>query len=415
MITLIAKHNHRSDRRSGRHPSRRPTCAPAFTLIEILVVLFLLLILAAIALPNVKELMSDQLVARSARNISSYIDVARNRAISEGRQVGILIERAGVDSRGRSHSIRLRQLTDVPAYTGDASNSFATLKPDSSSTNFDTRAEFDPSDNQLLALSASMVADPSVTGDVDDLSAPIRNGDFIEFPGGRLVPFTITFRNLSAPSTSPVIIRFDLTERVSYTLGGTTNVTALFPSAAKVIPPGGRAIKYKIHRRPVVSTMAPFDLPRGVAIDLNYSGFSVSGNEFAPGPLVPPSTILPAAFNVAIVFGPDGKVVSVSDSSTNVPSPPIGQIFFCLGDSDGVRPDNLFSQENRATATLLNLDSTWIVINSSTGRVVSSPFAPVSRIPPTGTVVTDPTNASLGPAIAEARLLANLSDTVDIE
>ena len=72
---------------------RRPKLAAAFTLVELLVVLFLVLLLAAIALPNVREVLSDQLIARTARGVSTYIDVARNRAIAEGRQVGILIER----------------------------------------------------------------------------------------------------------------------------------------------------------------------------------------------------------------------------------------------------------------------------------------------------------------------------------
>ena len=81
-----------------------------FTLVEVLVVLFLLLILAAIALPNVKDLVANQLVARSARGVSAYIDLARNRAISEGQHVGVLIERFGADALGRAHSVRMRHL-----------------------------------------------------------------------------------------------------------------------------------------------------------------------------------------------------------------------------------------------------------------------------------------------------------------
>ncbi len=375
--------------RCANHTSR----TRAFTLIEVLVVLFLLLILAAIALPNVKDLVANQLVARTARGIAGYMDVARNRAIAEGRRVGVVIERFGADARGRAHSIRLRQLTSIPPYTGDASDSVAVLQTNG------TQALFDPSSNQLLALSASMVADPGVSGDVDDLRAPIRNGDYIELPGGRIVPFTITFRSLTAASTVLVEINFDLNE--------IQNGSELFPSGNKTIATA-RPVKYKIHRRPVVSTMTPFNLPRGIVIDLNYSGVGPSGNQFAPD-----TSLGVTAFDIAIVFGPDGKVVSVTDPVTGTPVPPLGQLFFCLGDSDGIRPDNLFSQENKATANIMNLESLWIVLNPSTGRVVSSPFAAVSTLP--ATVVTDPADASLPPAIAEARLLANFSDTVDLE
>lgn len=378
-----------------------------FTLVELLVVLFLLLLLAAIALPNVKKILSDQLVSRTARSVTAYIDVARSRAISEGRQVGFLIERAGPfdDARGRAHSIRLRQLTDVPPYSGDASNAFAVLRING------TQAQFDPIDNQLLALSASMVRDPGVSGDLDDPQAPIRNGDTIEFPGGRIVPFRIVFRALTEPDNVPVVINFDVNEPYQWG-SAATQVTELFPSANKPITAVGssvgRPVKYKIHRRPVVSTVAPLDLPRGIAFDLNYSGFGISGNQFAPD-----DDVSIPVFNVQIVFGPDGKVVSVTEPVSGSLLPPTGQIFLCLGDSDGIRPDNLFSRENKATANLLNLKSGWIVINAATGRATSAPFSSVSTIP--AAVVTDTAALTLGPAIAEARFLANLSDTVDQE
>ena len=369
-----------------------------FTLVEVLVVLFLLLLLASIALPNVKELIANQRVSRAARGMAAYIDAARNRAISQGQQVGVLIERFGyTDARGRAHSIRMRHLTSLPPYTGDASNGVAILQPDGIS------ATFDPSSNPLMALSASMVADPSDANDVDDLRAPIRNRDFIEFPGGRVVPFFFDYRPLTAGANVPVRITFDLNEFVDPING----ITPLFPSSGVAVP-SERPVKFKIHRRPVVSTVSPFSLPRGIVLDLNYSGLGVAGNQFAPDddPSVP-------VYDVAIVFGPDGKVVSVSNPLSGFLVPPIGRIFLCMGDSDGVRPDDLFSQEKRAIANLLNPESLWIVVDPATGRIDSAPFAPVASIP--AGLVTDPADATLDVAIAESRFFANLSDTVDLE
>jgi hypothetical protein len=118
-------------------------------------------------------------------------------------------------------------------------------------------------------------------------------------------------------------------------------------------------------------------------------------------------------YDIAIVFGPEGKIVSVSDPVTGALVSPVGRIFFCLGDVDGIREDNLFAQERKATASVLNLESLWIVLNPNTGSAVASPFAPVSTIP--AGVITDPTDLSVVTAIAESRLLANLSDTVELE
>jgi hypothetical protein len=146
-----------------------------------------------------------------------------------------------------------------------------------------------------------------------------------------------------------------------------------------------------------------------MAIDLNYSGLGSSGNQFAPNVA---SLDVPAP-NIAIVFGADGTVISTSQTADGIGPPPAGQIFFCIGDTDGVRTDNLFSTENRATANLMNPDSIWLVINPSTGRVVSSPFASVSTIP--ASIVVNPSDNSLDIALNEARIFALLSDTVDLE
>lgn len=405
-----------------RHDSRA-----AYTLVELLIVLAIMVLLAAVALPTVKDLLANQQVAKTARNISAFIDKARSRAIAEGKFVGIRLERLNtLDPVGRAQSIRIRELTSVPPYTGDASNAFATLTTNTGYTNSNlsylTIAEFNPFDNALLALSASMV-DPNATMQInnptqpgyvltpksepsDDPSAPIRSGDYIELPGGRLVPFKIQYRALNSGAGVPVRLFFDLSEMK-------TAGTKSFPAGNPIFPSGGRRIKYKIHRRPVVSTAAPYSLPRGVVIDLNYSGTGMKGNEFAPSPLTTEIQTGVNAKPIDIVFGPDGGVASLTTAFSDVPSFPQGQIFICLGDSDGIRPDNLFTPDKKAPANLVNLESKWVVINPGTGRVVSAPFSSVATIP--AAAVIDPYDASLDPAITEARLLANFADTVDIE
>ncbi len=416
MIPVNTTTNQTTDRRRA-----------AYTLVELLIVLAIMVLLAAVALPTVKDLLANQQIAKTARNISAFMDKARSRAIAEGQFVGIRLERLNtLDPVSRAQSIRIRELTSVPPYTGDASNAFAVLKTNTGYTNANlsylTIAEFNPFDNALLALSASMVdantalqiTDPLQPGYVltpkseptDDPSAPIRSGDYLELPGGRLVPFKIQHRALNAGAGIPVKLFFDLSEMK-------TAGTKSFPAGNPIFPSGGRRIKYKIHRRPVVSTSAPYSLPRGVAIDLNYSGTGMKGNEFAPSPMNTDIQTGANAKPIDIVFGPDGGVVSITTAYSDVPSFPQGQVFICLGDSDGIRPDNLFTPDKKAPANLVNLESKWIVINPGTGRVVSSPFSSVSTLPTAA--VVDPYDASLDPAITEARLLANFADTVDIE
>ena len=392
-----------------------------FTLIEILIVLGVFSVLAAIALPLVRNMISEQKGANASRSISSFIDLTRRRAIAESRPMGILIERldnsSGEFSPRRGAALRIRQMRGVPGYTGEASNAIALLHADTSwppvghparpnendpdpDPNLIDAAVFDGADNQLLLLSARM--------NVDD-NPPILVGDPIEFPGGRIASIT-RIEAFVENGVDKVKVNFDLEDNIEYNTS-TRRPTQRFPAAARhvnspfngTLSPAFSAVKYKIYRSPVLSTSAPFNLPNGLAIDLNYSGVGATGNDFAPREDNQNA-------NIIITFGADGSVVAVRDSSGTVGAP-TGLIFLCLGETDGLRPDSLLTREKGAVANLVNQKSIWIVINPSTGRVVSSPFASVDTFP--GSAVSNPNNGNLTTQLREAREFAFLADTVD--
>lgn len=428
---------------ANHHQNSKRRRDGGFTLVEMLVVLFIFMLLAAVALPTVRNLIADQKVASATRNLAAYIDIARNTAIANSRPMGVLFQRVGglSDVVGRAAVIRLKQISGVPAYVGESSNSVAylandpnwppvghELRPNTGDPDpivgLDT-AVFDANDSQLLYLSATMIASSQP-------NPPIRRGDLIEFPGGRVAPIEAIIAN---PSTTPitVTVHFDLNENFGYSSASPLS-TQRFPSSsrrARVNYPatftglgqlvGTETVKYKVHRRPVVTSAAPMNLPRGVVIDMNYSGIGDSGNQFAP--VVDATNVSGPAFNasnIALLFGPDGKVINISNALGNS-GPPTGLIFFCVGDADGVRPFDLLSTDSRATANLLNLDSTWLVINPSTGRVAASPNSAGAGSPPS--MVSDPYAVTTGPPsvpvlepfISSARSLALLSDTLDAE
>lgn len=383
----------RMSRLQERSFAERKTTLAGFTLVEILVVMSIMVALAAVALPATKELLSKQKVTRAASGLQAFIDSARNRAIAGNRSVGVVIERFNpTTDYGRASSIRLRLMIGVPPYSGDADNAVAHLRASTSNNPSSIIAEFDPADSQLLALSVMMNAD-------GDPNPPIRVGDQIELPGGRRASIIEMDRGANANGLDRVFVRFNLREVDSLN-------SALFPEASNYLSED-RFVKFKIHRRPVASSTSVFSLPRGVVLDLNYSGVGVYGNQFAPS-----IALNDPAPDIGIVFGGDGKVINVFHLDQEFETPPTGQIFLCLGESDRLHPENLFAIDDDAPANLLSLDSTWLVINSNTGRSVVSPFASVRSIP-TG-VVTDPVDASLRQALLEARYFANLGDTVDL-
>ena len=384
-----------------------------FTLIEILIVMAIFSVLAAVALPTVRKLVSDQKGANTARSISAFIDLARRRAVAEGRPMGILIERLDATGQafplnvGQSASIRIRQTLGVPAYSGEAADAVATLQSDDAwpavgsamrpntgdedpIKGVDT-AVFDASDNQLLLLAAQLYENG------EQASSPIKVGDPIEFPGGRIA----SIQSITRDTTSgPVRIHFDLTENRDFD-SSRTYATQSFPNAERTFG-SGQSVKYKVHRRPSRSSTAPLELPRGMAIDMNYSGMGAFGNEFAASTM--------SGSNIQIIFGADGRVTTVNNSSGGFVAP-VGLIFLCLGTTDGLRPDSLLSKDDKAPANLNDLDSVWVVINPNTGRVVSSPNASVSTT--SSAAITTPSDGLVGTAINEARTFAFLSDTID--
>ena len=61
-------------------PVTRPKTEPttrrlaAYTLVELLIVLAIMVLLAAVALPTVKDLLANQQIAKTARNMSAFMD-----------------------------------------------------------------------------------------------------------------------------------------------------------------------------------------------------------------------------------------------------------------------------------------------------------------------------------------------------
>jgi len=383
---------------SASSTKRDRRIARGFTLVELLIVLFLLMLLAAIALPTVRNVLLEQKNSRAARSIASFCDIARSRAIAEDREVGVLIERLSSDSTdtiGASAGIRLRQLTGVPSYSGESADSRAVLSNLSGSGAIDS-ATFEGADNQLLLLSA--IQSGSST-------APIRPSvDRMELPGGKVVTITGLQVIDSAGSvvTSPNLSLDLNTYRVRAVFNPRNVITPSSATPTFEFPEGARRqlsvrqqVKYRIHRAPALSSTAPLALPRGIAVDLNYSGIGLTGNQFA---------LSAGTSSIQIIFGPDGRVARVVNAAGDLLAP-TSQIFLCLGDFSGIRPDDLFAASGRDRANIARNKSSWIVINNQTGRVTVSPFASVSA----ATLAS----ANMSESLREARLLASLSDSVE--
>ncbi len=382
----------------------------AFTLVEVLVVLFIFLLLAAIALPTVKNLLVDQKISRAARSIVGYLDQVRSRAIAERREMGVLIERYSNDPADQqlcAYSIRLRQLTSLPPYCGDSLDARAELLDlDPAVPGVDT-AEFSLADNQLLGVSLSLLNDADIT---NDSLAPIQaNRDRLELPGGKVVTIKTVKYNSGDSTLGQLVFDMRFEQKLSTSFE--------YPLGSKPVLSPSQRVRYRILRAPVVSSTLPLVFPRGIAIDFNYSGIGIDGQQFR-GPVTAGQ---PTVNSIRLIFGPDGRVSFVNDefATSGVSESlftPTGSIYLCVGEIDGVKDQSsLFELKRGEVANILNPRSAWVVVNHITGRAFASTMSEVTE----GTLaMAETTGAEVRSKVAlslrQSRQLASFSDALEL-
>ncbi len=108
------------------------------SLVELLVVLVIISILAALVLPSFKNVLSERKTNVAALEVKSFLEAARARAIARGRNVSVIFER--LSSRGDGLGIDptnpvaatnpARSITAQNPVTGDASEWAVFAVPD---------------------------------------------------------------------------------------------------------------------------------------------------------------------------------------------------------------------------------------------------------------------------------------------
>ena len=108
----------------------KPACTPSppcgLTLVELLVVLFIMSIMLAIAVPIVRPPVEARAVREGARMVSTALTSARTRAIQTGRPVGVMFEPS--DAAGRTaavlHYVQVAAPMSGTLSLGDGSGTF---------------------------------------------------------------------------------------------------------------------------------------------------------------------------------------------------------------------------------------------------------------------------------------------------
>jgi prepilin-type N-terminal cleavage/methylation domain-containing protein len=96
------------------------------TLIELLIVITIIVLIAAIAIPTMGPVLKRRRIREAARSVNVYIGGARIRAMEGQRPVGVMFER---DSSRPDASIVLRQVEVPEPYSGDVEGALLVLYP----------------------------------------------------------------------------------------------------------------------------------------------------------------------------------------------------------------------------------------------------------------------------------------------
>ena len=213
------------------HSPREPRARCGMTLIELLIVVFILSLLLATALPLMAPAIEEGKIRDAARQINAFLAGAKARAAEIGRPVGVWIERTELE---RNASVQLYLAETPPIYSGDSLGATATVT--------------------------------------------VAGGSFVTFVNSESLPFIV-----------PLVgqrFRIKFGYKGQYygcTRAGTLAAPVFVLDAAdvaRVSPIDDKALPFQILLKPRRSMAAPLQLPGGAAIDLRYSGIGGVTDKF---------------------------------------------------------------------------------------------------------------------------------------
>lgn len=404
-----------------------------FTLVELLIVITIATLLAALSLSTIQGLLKDQKISQSVRLVRQYFETARTRAMATGRPVALFLERVSPegDSTGMpvvaNYTVTRMSIGEVfPPYTGEVSLATATLwDTPVGSPAVTSRPGGDGFADQARFLLAEVVTAFGTA----TTPGMVSIGDTIEFVGNkqRFViesidyvggEVAVTFFNPPATYDAALGLKIingvatDNKFEVSYsgrepslptrnpTLSGMTATTP-------VLTPTPVGVEFRIYRKPSKSLVGTITMPRGTCIDLSVSGIGPSSSGWdASSPFhlatAPSSTVTGALkrssySRIAVVFNPEGRANGIYQDNrivgTGTPEvasagsyTPFGlstKIHFMVGRTEQVIPDAPLTapatgDRGDAKGNLMDTANTWISINPFTGLIESSPVAAIS-------------------------------------
>src|SRR5262245_2350843 len=240
----------------------------AYTMMELLVVITIMLMLAAIALPVAKQVLNDSHVREASRQLTAYFMMAKARAVHTGRPCGIqfLCQAPLGDATGIRAATQF-YLVEVPApYCGDVIGA------------------------QAYAVNSGGAGPWQLTFDANaaSLQTLMNVGDRFEMRFNYKGPWFVAQCTAISPSFTASVYgpggldgqfgRAGVDDDNNSTVDDASEYGWPGSDDLKVLPPTQPSF-YQIRRAPV-RVGNPLELPVGTCVDMEYSGMGQTGAEF---------------------------------------------------------------------------------------------------------------------------------------
>jgi len=403
---------------------KRDGARAGLTLIELLIVSVILVTLVATALPVLTPSTTERRLREATRGLNTYITKVQAQAISTGRPVGIALKRLSGETgtvsspRPDDRGVCLEVFTvEQPApYAGFDQNSGVRVALNGSATDPVITGYSWPTviiDFVTRGSATQQGVDNLPPGWDADLFAPglIKPGDVIEVQGNRYellalgsdVGSTVlngfySEAHLRAGASTPTrIVAQPLNDSGQvinpvYANNGNRLTSQGLASIAldrddRFRPYWTQPAAYKILRQPTTTSAAPYELPEGVAVDLEASGVvgevpfhffdDTSSKAFVNN--VETENDLP----IYIMFTPEGSIERVQfvRNGGRVTGAPTGNVSLLVGRRELIPASTTVNLTSNNETELeleknklnwLNLESRWVTIGAQSGSVVTT-------------------------------------------
>jgi prepilin-type N-terminal cleavage/methylation domain-containing protein len=329
----------------------------AFTLIEMLIVVSIVLILMAVAVTMIRPANESRRVREAARAINVYLSSARNLAMETGRPCGVMFHCFGTASATQWFAMNVDQREVPPPYAGDTEDSVVAVNRSGASP--------------PVVLGTTLTTWTGTTGTFS--AGMVHRGDLMQLnnqgPLYTINANTATDADPIGGSLSTLTLRPDPNSASS-------DVNVPWP-----VSPVAGTVPYRILRSPAKGGATPLQLPAATVVDLGASSVGVN----APF----------GANDVTILFSPNGGVDRMYVG--NVLGVPVDPIYLLVGKRErvGAAFTSGSSTNEAAFPNYQDLGNLWITINPLSGLINTEPLAAIAA------GVSDP-----AVAIGQSRALA---------